>query len=470
MNQPFGQYIKTLRNERGIKLQEMAKMLDLDLANLSKVENGKREFDEKRLPKLCEIFGLDIKVLKKELVSEKVAKELVNKGLSSDITELITEKIELLQYEKHNEPIEDFDTTVLDMKSIDLFCGIGGFRVALNNLGVKNVFSSDIDTYAQITYEFNFKERPSGDIKQIEADRIPKFDILTGGFPCQPFSYAGRNEGFDDKNRGTLFFDILRILKHHRPKMFLLENVKGLKSHDQGRTMTTVLNSLKGIDYDIHWTVLNSYDFGVPQYRERWYCVGFDKKVPFEFPKGQKKGSKLKDIIDINNSDKTLKLSDFEMERIKFHFENSHLAERVKHDNSKYQPDTKKGKHGVYSYLKKDGSLRFHVGDFAKTQIQEAFYCSLDSYAPTIIANRVPKLWEIGRKLSVDEAKRLQGFPEDYRFPVSANQAFKQLGNAVTVPVIQSILKSMLFYYFSGNENKKAASSANLEEAITTNP
>jgi len=123
----------------------------------------------------------------------------------------------------------------------------------------------------------------------------------------------------------------------------------------------------------------------------------------------------------------------------------------------------------VYSYHKKDGAIRFHVGDAAKTQIQEAFYCSKESYAPTIIANRVPKLWDIGRKLSVDEAKKLQGFPDSFHFPVSPNQAYKQLGNAVTVTVIQQILKNMLFYYISQNENKEANSIRRLEHADSTN-
>lgn len=133
-------------------------------------------------------------------------------------------------------------------------------------------------------------------------------------------------------------------------------------------------------------------------------------------------------------------LSDFEIKRINYHFENQHLTERVQHDNSMYAPHTKKGRHGVYSYLKPDGSLRFHVGDIAKTQIQEAFYACLDTYAPTIIANRVPKLWDIKRKLSVIESARLQGFPNKFKFNVSNAQAYKQLGNAVTVKVIEELI------------------------------
>ena len=252
--------------------------------------------------------------------------------------------------------------------------------------------------------------------------------------------------GFEDKTRGTLFFDIVKILKEKKPKMFLLENVKGLKSHKNGETVNVIQNTLRQLGYTIYTKVLNSYDFGVPQKRERWYCVGFDKDIYFEFPTGTMSGSKLKDIIDKNNNDPSLKLSQFEVERIKFHFNSNEV--RVKHDNSRYAPHTKKGKHGVYSYLKPDGTLRFHIGDFAKTQIQEAYYVSLNSAAPAIIASREPKLWDLKRRLSVDECRKLQGFPDWFKFNVSNVQAKKQLGNAVTVPVIEAIGNNMLSYYF----------------------
>lgn len=143
-----------------------------------------------------------------------------------------------------------------------------------------------------------------------------------------------------------------------------------------------------------------------------------------------------------------MKLTQFEIDRIAHHFAAvSDNEPRVKHDNTKYKANTKKGKYGVYSFQKDDGSIRFHVGDIAKTQIQEAFYCCLNTYAPTIIANRTPKLWDIKRKLSVDESRKLQGFPDGFRFPVSNGQAYKQLGNAVAVPVIKEIMKNMIVYY-----------------------
>lgn len=331
------------------------------------------------------------------------------------------------------------------MRFIDLFAGIGGFRIAFEKHGQECVFTSEIDKYCQQVYEHNFGVIPSGDITKIEAKDIPDFDILAAGFPCQPFSYAGKLEGFNDETRGTLFFDIVRIIKEKKPKMFLLENVKGLKSHDKGKTMDTILKTLKGLGYTTYWTILNSHDFGVPQVRERWYCVGFREKIKFEFPTGTNSNTVLRDIMNPDNDDPSLKLSEFELERIRHHFASSDI--RVQHDNSKYAPNTKKGKYGVYSFQKSDGTLRFHIGDIAKTQIQEAYYCCLDSLAPAIIANREPKLWDLERRLSVDECRKLQGFPDWFEFNVSNMQAKKQLGNSIAIPVVDAIVRNMIEYF-----------------------
>lgn len=331
------------------------------------------------------------------------------------------------------------------LKFIDLFAGVGGFRIAFDSNDCKCVFSSEIDEPCQRVYEHNFHDIPSGDITKIDAKDIPDFDILTAGFPCQPFSYAGRQEGFEDKTRGTLFFDIVRILKEKKPKMFILENVKGLKSHDKGRTLKVIEAELTALGYHLHQKIVNSHDFGVPQKRERWYCVGFLDDVPFEFPLPTNTKTTLRDIVDVNLKDENLKLTEFELERIRYHFNSTEI--RVQHDSSKYAVNTKKGKYGIYSFLKPDRTLRFHVGDFAKTQIQEAYYCSLDSVAPAIIVAREPKMWDLGRKLSVDECRKLQGFPDWFKFNVSDHQAKKQMGNAIAVPVVYEIAKNMIRAY-----------------------
>ena len=339
-----------------------------------------------------------------------------------------------------------FPQTKSEFTFIDLFAGIGGFRLAMQELGGRCVFSSEWDDAAKQTYFENYGEVPFGDITKPEIKAIipQNFDVLCAGFPCQPFSYSGQKLGFKDKTKGTLFFDICEILKERQPQAFFLENVKGLVSHDNGKTIKTIRTILtEELGYDIHETILCSLDFGLPQKRERWYCVGFKRETSFQFPKGTSKRATLRDIIDLNNNDPSLLLTDFELERIKYHFEHADEI-RVKHDNTKYAPQTKKGKYGVYSFQKKDGSLWFHVGDRAKTQIQEAFYSCLDSYASTIIANRTPKLWDIGRKLSVRESARLQGFPDNFRIPVSDAQGYKQFGNSVSVPVLIEIAKNMI--------------------------
>jgi DNA (cytosine-5)-methyltransferase 1 len=342
-----------------------------------------------------------------------------------------------------------------EFRFIDLFAGIGGFHIAMHENGGECVYASEIDKFARQTYEHNFKKlsphvfekgKFNEDITDPNLDysEIPDFDILCAGFPCQPFSYAGKNEGFKDETRGTLFFSILSILEAKKPKAFILENVKGLKSHDKGRTLSTIIASLKNLGYSVKWDILDSLKFGIPQKRERWYCVGFLGASDFTFPNGNSAIMPLSNIVDKNDNDPSLRLPAQEIKRIEYHFNNMNGNPRVQHDNSQYAPNTKKGRHGVFSYQKPDGSLRFHIGDVAKTQIQEAFYCCLNTYAPTIIYNRVPKMWDLKRKLSVLEAQRLQGFPDNFQFPVSNNQAYRQLGNSIALPVVREITKQLL--------------------------
>ena len=406
---PFWKLVKS-QNMTKMDVMEELDITSSTLARLSKNENVSMRI----LDKICNKFDCDVK-----------------------------DVIEHIPYKNYNDK---------KLKFIDLFAGIGGFRIAGEENGMQCVFSSEIDKSAREVYKTNFGEVPAGDITLIDAKDIPDFDVLFAGFPCQPFSYAGKQKGFADETRGTLFFDIIRILKEKKPKMFLLENVKGLKSHDKGRTLKTIEKNLKDLGYHIHWKILNSMKYGgVPQSRDRWYCVGFKDDIVFEFPKPLEKKPKLRDIVDISNHDPKLAFTKFELDRIDYHFSvcpvNAKEQIRVKHDNSKYDKNSKKGKYGIYSYLKKDKNLRFHVGDAAKTQIQEAYYCDLDSYAPSIIAARAPKLWDLRRNLSVRECARLQGFPESFKFSNSATQSKKQLGNAVTVPVVYRIVKNMLIAY-----------------------
>ena len=187
-------------------------------------------------------------------------------------------------------------------KFIDLFAGIGGIRIPFEEIGGDCVFTSEFDKFAQQTYEANFGEKPSGDITLIDEKDIPNHDVLLGGFPCQAFSNAGLKKGFDD-TRGTLFFDIARILKHHKPKAFLLENVKGIRGHDKGKTLQTIVRVLNYMDYNLSIEVLNAKHFGLPQNRERIFIIGFKDIVNFRFPSPPMTPTRLGSILQKRVSD-----------------------------------------------------------------------------------------------------------------------------------------------------------------------
>lgn len=302
---------------------------------------------------------------------------------------------------------------------IDLFAGIGGLRQAFDSAGGKCVFSSEWNKFSQITYKENFGETPEGDITQIDEKEIPDHDILVGGFPCQPFSIAGvscknslgRPHGFDDVTQGTLFFDICRIIKAKQPKAFLLENVKNLKSHDKGKTFNIIKDTLeKDLGYDIHVKVIDA-SVMVPQHRERIFIVGFKTPTTFEFPKLKDKRPKLRDVLEKKVDDKyTLKDGTW----------NALQRHKAKH--------RAKGNGFGYNLADKDG--------IAKT-LSARYY---KDGAEILI----PQKGKNPRKLTPRECARLMGFPEKFKIVVSDNQAYRQFGNAVVVPVIKEIAKEMV--------------------------
>ncbi|MBL0687414.1 MAG: DNA cytosine methyltransferase [Sulfurospirillum sp.] len=298
---------------------------------------------------------------------------------------------------------------------IDLFAGVGGIRLGFEKAfktDASFVFSSEIDKYAKVTYSANFGEMPQGDITKIEPDEIPKFDILLGGFPCQPFSNAGLKKGFDD-TRGTLFFDIARIVKYHKPKVLFLENVKGFKNHDKGNTFKVVKESLEELGYRVFYNILNAKHFGVPQNRERIYIVAFlDNEINFEFPQKLNNDVKVGDILDDKVDDKYT-ISD--------KLWAGHQRRKLEHKA--------KGNGFGYSMFNRDSQY---------TSTLSARYYKDGSEVLIEQKNKNP------RKLSPREAGRLQGFPNDFKIVVSDTQAYKQFGNSVAVPVIEELAKSIL--------------------------
>ena len=296
------------------------------------------------------------------------------------------------------------------VKIVDLFAGIGGIRLGVEQAfgSVDCVFTSEIDKYAVTTYKANFKDSHIfGDIKQIDENDVPDHDILLAGFPCQPFSQAGLKKGFTD-TRGTLFFDIERILLAKQPKAFLLENVKQLKGHDKGRTFQTIINHLNKAGYKVFYEILKARDFGLPQNRERIYIVGFlDHSINFEFPKPTNLPTRVGDILD-DVVDEKYTISDKLWAGHKRRKEANKL----------------KGKGFGYSLFNKDSKY---------TNTISARYYKDGSEILIEQENKNP------RKLTPREAARLQGFPEDYIIPVSDAQAYKQFGNSVAVPVIKAI-------------------------------
>ena len=307
-------------------------------------------------------------------------------------------------------------------KFIDLFAGIGGFRFALESFGADCVYTSEWDKYAQKVYEKNFGDKPDGDITEINEEDIPKHDILCGGFPCQAFSISGNQKGFND-TRGTLFFDVARIVKLHEPKVLFLENVRNFEKHDDGKTLKVVVNTLKQLNYDVFYKVLNASHYGIPHKRERIFFVCFRKDLGvdnFIFPTNVNKPVKLLDFILPDSETK-----DFVIERDDIYFH-----EKVKLDidifgNFPQRPirigTVNKGGQGERIYHECGHSITLVC---AKTGLY-------------LINGKV-------RKLAPKECARILGLPESFVLDENKNQAYKQFGNSVVVDVLQYILKEII--------------------------
>lgn len=311
---------------------------------------------------------------------------------------------------------------------IDLFAGVGGFRIAMQNLGGKCVFSSELDKYAKKSYELNFGEVPFGDITRINENHVPEHDILCAGFPCQAFSIAGKRKGFEE-TRGTLFFDVARILKEKRPKAFFLENVKGLTNHDKGNTLKTILQVLReDLGYDVpNPRIMNAKDFGVPQNRERIFIIGFRKDLNV-------KGFKYPEAIE-----KKVSFSDVKEEKevsVKYYLSDTYQKTLIEHKNR----HANKGNGFGYEIIKDDECANAIVVGGMGRERNIVIDCRLKDFKPvTKITGEVNK--DFWRRMTPRECARLQGFPDKYKIEVSDAQSYKQFGNSVAIPAIQATAK-----------------------------
>lgn len=303
------------------------------------------------------------------------------------------------------------------MKFIDLFAGIGGFRLALESLGATCVYSSEWDKYAQQTYAANFGVRPDGDITKVDATDVPDHDILCAGFPCQAFSISGKQLGFED-SRGTLFFDVARIVQAKRPKVVFMENVRNFASHDGGRTLDVVRSTMENLGYDFSYRVLNAADYGVPQKRERVYMVCFRKDMnvrSFEYPHPIGSTRCVEDVL----------LDDSATEYL-----------YVNRSDITYFP----------APVNRGASKPLRVGVVGKGGQGERIYSikgvgiTLSAYGGGVFAKTGGYLVNgRSRKLHPRECARLMGYPDSYIIHPSAGQAYKQFGNSVVVDVLQYV-------------------------------
>jgi DNA (cytosine-5)-methyltransferase 1 len=329
-------------------------------------------------------------------------------------------------------------------KFIDLFAGVGGFRLAMQNLGGKCVFTSEWDKDAQKTYRANFGEVPFGDITKEETKKfIPDgFDVLCAGFPCQAFSIAGKRGGFED-TRGTLFFDVAEIIKRKKPKAIFLENVKGLRNHNGGKTLATILNVLRNdLDYFVpEPQIINAKDFGVPQQRERIYIVGFRKDqgiTEFEYPKPLKKKIKFADV------------KEKKVPATKYFLSTQYVQTLINHK----ERHESKGNGFGYAIIPDDGIANSIVVGGMGRERNLVYDHRITDFTPTThIKGTVNR--EGIRKMTPREWARLQGFPDKYVIPVADASAYKQFGNSVAVPAIQATANNILELIGITNANRK---------------
>ena len=372
----------------------------------------------------------------------KYIKEYVQIQEENNLPMVAEDALQQLLFEVNDVPFPTPEN--YKFKFIDLFAGVGGFRLAMQNLGGKCVFTSEWDKDAQKTYRANFGEVPFGDITKEESKKfIPDgFDVLCAGFPCQAFSIAGKRGGFED-TRGTLFFDVAEIIKRKKPKAIFLENVKGLRNHNGGKTLATILNVLRNdLDYFVpEPQIVNAKDFGVPQHRERIYIVGFRKDqgiTEFEYPKPLKKKVKFADV------------KEKKVPATKYFLSTQYVQTLINHK----ERHESKGNGFGYAIIPDDGIANAIVVGGMGRERNLVYDHRITDFTPTThIKGTVNR--EGIRKMTPREWARLQGFPDKYVIPVADASAYKQFGNSVAVPAIQATANKILELIGITNANRK---------------
>lgn len=312
------------------------------------------------------------------------------------------------------------------MTTVSLFSGCGGMDLGFQQAGFNIVFANDFDKYAAQSYRHNFGEHMiEGDISQIHEFEIPQHRVLIGGFPCQPFSMMGQKQGFLDNVRGTLFFEVARIIEHHRPEVIVLENVRNLRTHDNGNTLKVILETLEDLNYEVHTQVLNSLDYGVPQKRNRIFIVCFRRDIaaqltaPFQFPEAipfDVETTNVRSILEKNVDPK-------------YYLSHKILPTILSH-----------GSGGYYS----KSEIDLPIARPLTATMAKMHRANQDNY----VTDPNPFAQEAGktniRRLTPRECARLQGFPDNFEIIVSDSQAYKQFGNAVTVNVAKAVAERIL--------------------------
>lgn len=387
--------LKRLREELGLTQAEAASLIHSSARAWQQWESGARQMH----PALRELFTIKTKSNNQE----------------SRCMSLSEEKISYRDLKKRHQELADFthkkEQTAAKkskIKFIDLFAGVGGIRLAFEKAGAACVFSSEIDSHAQLTYFTNHGTVPYGDITKIEADFIPSHDILCGGFPCQPFSHIGLREGFNHPTQGTMFHEIIRIVERKRPKVLFLENVPGIVNHDKGNTLKVILNTLNELGYKCNHTILNASDFGVPQSRKRFYLVAFDSDdYDFSFPVPPMKKSDIGNILEQNAYGYSI---------------SEHLQK-------------------AYLFKKDDGRpILIDKSTKGPMKTLVASYHKIQRLTGTFV-----KDGETGIRLLTElECKKAMGFPDDFLFPVSRTQMYRQMGNSVVITVVDAIAENII--------------------------